>query len=74
MLLFTAENAEYAEKVFIIIFLLCDLCALCGEKNILPENVKLSQLNHYGSGRKNQIFLKMGLKNPGIYDIKIYEK
>jgi hypothetical protein len=39
-LLFTAEYAEYAERFFIFYykrFLICDLCAFCGEKNIMPK-------------------------------------
>jgi len=43
-LLFTAEYAKYAERFFIFYykpFLLRELCALCGEKNILPENDKI---------------------------------
>jgi len=44
------ENEKYAERFFIFYykhFLLCDLCALCGEKNIMPGNGKIHDKVNY---------------------------
>jgi len=76
-----AEYAEYAERFFIFYykdFLLCDLCALCGEKILCLEmarfhdKVTLFLLFFFVfsfSSKKISIFIKIDISKPSIVTI-----